>query len=170
MATKGHNRAESGWSTGSMIDELYQLYLGMMRRIGHYRWFSLFMKHVGSRIDRALIQASGGRISMSGPRAAHDATHHDRQTKAAKSERSRCITCATARIWSPHAKTSSYTQLPIVRRTCLPTRPHASRSAAPLQIIVPDPPPHQRSPATCHCSSRCGRRTTPTFNEAARAT
>ena len=38
-----------------------------MRRVGHYRWFSLFMKHVGSRVDRALIRASRGRFSMSGP-------------------------------------------------------------------------------------------------------
>src|SRR6188472_4678010 len=47
--------------------ELYGLYLRVMRRIGHYRWFSLFMKHVGSRVDRALIRASRGRFSMSGP-------------------------------------------------------------------------------------------------------
>jgi deazaflavin-dependent oxidoreductase (nitroreductase family) len=46
---------------------LYGLYLAVMRRIGHYRWFSLFMKHVGSRVDRALIRASRGRFSMSGP-------------------------------------------------------------------------------------------------------
>jgi len=36
------------------MSELYGLYLRVMRRIGHYRWFSLFMKHVGSRVDRAL--------------------------------------------------------------------------------------------------------------------
>jgi hypothetical protein len=36
------------------------MYLRVMRRMGHYRWFSLFMKHVGSRVDRALIRASGG--------------------------------------------------------------------------------------------------------------
>ncbi len=65
---KRHNRADSGRPTGSVVGELYQLYLDMMRRIGHYRWFSLFMKHVGSRVDRALIQASRGRISMSGPK------------------------------------------------------------------------------------------------------
>src|SRR6478672_3596367 len=44
-----------------------ELYLRVMRRVGHYRWFSLFMKHVGSRVDRALIRASRGRFSMSGP-------------------------------------------------------------------------------------------------------
>jgi deazaflavin-dependent oxidoreductase (nitroreductase family) len=38
-----------------------------MRRIGHYRWFSLFMKYVGARVDRALIRATRGRLSMSGP-------------------------------------------------------------------------------------------------------
>ena len=46
-----------------------QLYTRTARRIGHYRWFSLVMKHVGSRIDRALIHASRGRLSMSGPQA-----------------------------------------------------------------------------------------------------
>ena len=46
----------------------YELYLRAMRRVGHYRWFSLFMKHVGSRVDRALIRASRGRLSMSGPK------------------------------------------------------------------------------------------------------
>jgi deazaflavin-dependent oxidoreductase (nitroreductase family) len=52
---------------GPTTTELYGLYLGVMRRIGHYRWFSLFMKHVGSRVDRTLIRASRGRFSMSGP-------------------------------------------------------------------------------------------------------
>lgn len=47
--------------------EPYGLYLRVMRRIGHYRWFSLFMRHVGSRVDRALIRVSRGRFSMSGP-------------------------------------------------------------------------------------------------------
>jgi deazaflavin-dependent oxidoreductase (nitroreductase family) len=50
------------------MSELYELYLRVMRQVGHYRWFSLFMKHVGSRADRALIRASRGRFSMSGPR------------------------------------------------------------------------------------------------------
>ena len=52
---------------GPTMSELSELYLRVMRRIGHYRWFSLFMKHVGSRVDRALIRASRGRFSMSGP-------------------------------------------------------------------------------------------------------
>jgi deazaflavin-dependent oxidoreductase (nitroreductase family) len=50
-----------------MINEFYQLDLRVMRQLGHYRWFSLFMKHFGSRVDRALIGASRGRLSMSGP-------------------------------------------------------------------------------------------------------
>jgi deazaflavin-dependent oxidoreductase (nitroreductase family) len=49
------------------ITELYQLYLRVMRQIGHYRWFSLFMKHVGTHVDRALIRASRGQVSMGGP-------------------------------------------------------------------------------------------------------
>ena len=52
------------------MSELYELYLRVMRRIGHYRWFSVLMKHVGTRVDRALIRASRGRLSMSGPRLA----------------------------------------------------------------------------------------------------
>lgn len=46
---------------------VYELYLRVTRRIGHYRWFSLFIKHVGSRVDGALIHASRGRLSISGP-------------------------------------------------------------------------------------------------------
>ncbi|OBI44432.1 nitroreductase/quinone reductase family protein [Mycobacterium sp. E796] len=49
------------------VRETYELYLKVMRHIGHYRWFALFMKQVGSRADRALIRASRGRLSMSGP-------------------------------------------------------------------------------------------------------
>ena len=52
---------------GATMSKPYELYLRVMRRIGHYRWFSLLMKHVGSRVDRALIRASRGRLSMSGP-------------------------------------------------------------------------------------------------------
>ena len=48
-------------------NQIYELYLRVARRIGHYRWFSLFMKHVGSRVDRGLIHASRGRLSISGP-------------------------------------------------------------------------------------------------------
>ncbi len=44
-----------------------ELYIGVMRRVGHYRWFSLFMNYVGSRGDRALIRGSRGRPSLSGP-------------------------------------------------------------------------------------------------------
>ena len=51
---------------GRTTSKPYGLYVHVMRRIGHYRWFSLFMKHVGSRVDRALIRASRGRFSMSG--------------------------------------------------------------------------------------------------------
>jgi hypothetical protein len=36
-------------------NSVYGLYLRRSRQLGHYRWFSVFMKHVGSRVDRALI-------------------------------------------------------------------------------------------------------------------
>ncbi|WP_310785345.1 nitroreductase family deazaflavin-dependent oxidoreductase [Mycobacterium sp. Z3061] len=49
------------------MNGIYQLYLGATRRIGHYRWFAVVMKHVGTPVDRALIRASRGRISISGP-------------------------------------------------------------------------------------------------------
>ena len=48
-------------------NQAYELYLRVARRLGHYRWFSLFMKHAGSRLDRALIRASRGRLSINGP-------------------------------------------------------------------------------------------------------
>lgn len=46
---------------------VYGWYLDVSRKLGHYRWFSLFMKHAGSRVDRALIHTSRGRLSISGP-------------------------------------------------------------------------------------------------------
>jgi hypothetical protein len=33
---------------GSTPSQSYGVYLQFMRRIGHYRWFSLLMKHVGT--------------------------------------------------------------------------------------------------------------------------
>ena len=54
---------------GATMRKPYELYLRVMRRMGHYGWFSLIMKHVGSRVDRAMIRASRGRLSMSGPQA-----------------------------------------------------------------------------------------------------
>jgi deazaflavin-dependent oxidoreductase (nitroreductase family) len=45
---------------------MYKLYIDVMRWLGHYRWFSLFMKHFGCRVDRALIQMSRGRLSFTG--------------------------------------------------------------------------------------------------------
>lgn len=47
-------------------DQVYALYVDVMRRIGHHRWFSFVMKHVGTPADRVLIRASRGRLSMSG--------------------------------------------------------------------------------------------------------
>jgi deazaflavin-dependent oxidoreductase (nitroreductase family) len=48
-------------------NQAYALYLRATRQLGHYRWFSVFMKHVGSRVDRTLIHASRGRLSVGGP-------------------------------------------------------------------------------------------------------
>ncbi len=47
----------------------YELYLRVMRRMGHYRWFAIVFKRVGTPLDRALIRVSRGRLSMSGPAA-----------------------------------------------------------------------------------------------------
>jgi deazaflavin-dependent oxidoreductase (nitroreductase family) len=45
---------------------VYELYLRLMRRMGHYKWFAIVFKRVGTPVDRALIRASRGRLSMSG--------------------------------------------------------------------------------------------------------
>jgi deazaflavin-dependent oxidoreductase (nitroreductase family) len=66
MVNRG-DEAETRSRVGAMTSELYEVYVRVARRIGHNRWFSLFMKHVGSRVDRALIHASRGRLSISGP-------------------------------------------------------------------------------------------------------
>jgi len=49
------------------MTEMYRWYLWVTRKIGHYRWFAMLMKHVGTPADRALIRASRGRLSISGP-------------------------------------------------------------------------------------------------------
>ena len=51
-------------------NQVYQLYAGVLRRMGHYRWFSLMGKHVLSSVDRVLLRASRGRLSLSGPEMA----------------------------------------------------------------------------------------------------
>ena len=99
------DKAQTRSRLGTTMSELYELYLRVMRRVGHYRWFSLFMKHVGSRVDRALIRASRGRFSMSGPRCRRCCSRRKAE-EAAKIEQCRCTTCATARTSSPLARTS----------------------------------------------------------------
>jgi deazaflavin-dependent oxidoreductase (nitroreductase family) len=47
-------------------NQVYELYLGGLRRMGHYRWFAFVFKHVGTRVDRALLRVSRGRLSMGG--------------------------------------------------------------------------------------------------------
>jgi deazaflavin-dependent oxidoreductase (nitroreductase family) len=49
------------------MNEVYQLYLRATKKIGHYRWFAVLMKHYGTPADRALIRISRGRLSISGP-------------------------------------------------------------------------------------------------------
>jgi deazaflavin-dependent oxidoreductase (nitroreductase family) len=61
---KRNDGVEGGSRVGERISDLYAR---AGRRMGHYRWFAPFMKHVGSRADRALIHASRGRLSISGP-------------------------------------------------------------------------------------------------------
>lgn len=64
------NKVQTRSRVGVTMSAPYELYLRVMRQIGHYGWFSLIMKHVGSRVDRALIRASRGRLSVSGPKIA----------------------------------------------------------------------------------------------------
>jgi len=45
---------------------MYDLYVGALRRLGHYRWFGVMFKHLGTPADRALIRVSRGRLSMGG--------------------------------------------------------------------------------------------------------
>jgi hypothetical protein len=51
-------------------NKAFELYAGVLRRMGHYRWFSVLGKHVLTSVDRALIRASRGRLSLSGPEMA----------------------------------------------------------------------------------------------------
>jgi deazaflavin-dependent oxidoreductase (nitroreductase family) len=43
-----------------------RLYARFVRRIGHYHWFALLVKYALSKLDRRLIRASRGRLSLSG--------------------------------------------------------------------------------------------------------
>jgi hypothetical protein len=91
-------------------NQVYELYLRVTRRIGHYRWFSLFIKHVGSQVDGALIHASRGRLSISGPAMPTMLL----TTKGRKSGKERTVPatmCATARISWLFARTSASIQL-----------------------------------------------------------
>lgn len=46
---------------------LYVLYVRSMRRLGHKLWFAKYVKHIASKLDRALIRLSRGRLSLMGP-------------------------------------------------------------------------------------------------------
>jgi deazaflavin-dependent oxidoreductase (nitroreductase family) len=46
---------------------VYERYIRLTLRLTHYRWFAVFMKHAGCHVDRMLIRASRGRLSMAGP-------------------------------------------------------------------------------------------------------
>src|SRR5271166_6364304 len=64
---------------GPTISELYELYLGVMRRVGHYRWFSLFMKHVGLTARPGADPREPGPILHERSAADDDAAHDERQ-------------------------------------------------------------------------------------------
>lgn len=146
-----------------------QLYLDVMRRINHYRWFSLFMKHVGSRVDRALIRTSRGRLSMSGPQM----TTMLLTTKGRRSGKDRTVPLYYVRDGKNLVAACENFGLDAASswpQTCSPTQRHASRSAAPLKGIFPDLRPRTRSPATCRNFSRCGPPTILTSSEVVPAT
>ena len=42
-------------------------YAGTITRLGHQRWFAWVGRHVGTRLDRVLYRASGGRVTATGP-------------------------------------------------------------------------------------------------------
>ncbi len=48
-------------------NRLWKLHARVLRRVSHYRWFGVLGKHVVSPMDRAVIKASRGRLSMTGP-------------------------------------------------------------------------------------------------------
>lgn len=48
-------------------NQLWKLHARVLRRVGHYPWFGLLAVHVVTPIDRAVIKASRGRLSMTGP-------------------------------------------------------------------------------------------------------
>jgi len=47
-----------------------RLYTRLLRWAGHHRWFALLIKHALSPVDRAVMRASKGRLTLSGPQMA----------------------------------------------------------------------------------------------------
>lgn len=48
-------------------NQFWKLHARVLRRVAHYRWFGVLAVHVVTPIDRAVIKASRGRLSMNGP-------------------------------------------------------------------------------------------------------
>lgn len=48
-------------------NQLWKLHARVLRRVGHYPWFGVLAVYVITPIDRAVIRASRGRLSMTGP-------------------------------------------------------------------------------------------------------
>jgi deazaflavin-dependent oxidoreductase (nitroreductase family) len=151
------------------MSELYELYLRVKRRVGHYRWFSLFMKHVGSRVDRALIRASRGRLSMSGPQL----TTMLLTTKGRRSGKDRTVplhylldgknlvaACENFGLEAASSWPKNLLANPKARIEIGGTA--AEYLSRPLR--------RKRSRATCRGLSRCGPRMTATWREMACAT
>jgi deazaflavin-dependent oxidoreductase (nitroreductase family) len=48
-------------------NQFWKLHARVLRRVAHYHWFGVLAVHVVTPIDRAVIKASRGRLSMTGP-------------------------------------------------------------------------------------------------------
>src|SRR6476469_3064047 len=116
--------------------QLWKLHARVLRRVSHYHWFGVLGKHVVSPIDRAVIKASRGRLSMTGP----EFTTMLLTTTGRKSGKQRTIPVhyvgdgkkLVAVCENFGLKTASS------QRTCSPTHGHASRCGASLPSIDHD--------------------------------
>ena len=61
------HRPHGGRTIAYLWNQFWKLHARVLRRVAHYHWFGVLAVHVVTPLDRAVIKASRGRLSMTGP-------------------------------------------------------------------------------------------------------
>ncbi len=152
MATRdGH--AAPDQPRDATTHDLYLLYLRVMRRVGHYRWFAVFMKHAGSRADRALIRASCGRLSLGGPPDADDVAHHEGgKTKRQRANRSGVLCAGQQHSGRGMRELRARRTIQLAKKP--PRRPEGAHRDQRRQCQLPFPTGHRARSRAQHAQAR----------------